>query len=109
MPNQSRRKFMRLGAIALGAFGVSGCSSSKKKDAAETKGHANSNNNAKEATLTLSDAGKPASGGTAMLNGKQDKSSLQDKPLPWGVDIEKWKKGKGAPYQIGGQKMPGVQ
>lgn len=108
MPNQSRRKFMRLGAVALGAFGVSGCSNSKKKEAAEKKNSADSNKAAKDATSATAGTGKSATGGTAMLNGKQEKSATQDKPLPWGVDIEKWKKGKGAPYQIGGQKMPGV-
>jgi hypothetical protein len=36
-------------------------------------------------------------------------SQKQQEASPaFGVDLDKWKKGRGAPYQIGGQKMPGV-
>ncbi len=37
--------------------------------------------------------------------GVQDK---QDGPVAYGVDIEKWKKNRGLPYEIGSNEMPGV-
>lgn len=32
----------------------------------------------------------------------------QDEPIPYGIDLEKWKKNKGSPYKTGTADMPGV-
>ena len=38
----------------------------------------------------------------------ESQKSGNAKALPFGVDIEKWKAGKGKDYEIGSQQMPGV-
>lgn len=71
MSDASRRSFLKLGALTLGAFGFSATSATAQDDKSS--------------------------------NSKDDK-----KPLPFGVDIEKWKKGRGKAYELGGQRAPGV-
>lgn len=46
----------------------------------------------------------------ACLSGCDDNSGVpkQDQPMPFGVDIAKWKQNKGQAYQVGEVQMPGV-
>ena len=80
----SRRNWLQLGALALGAFGLSGCSS-KNKNGQSSK--------AEQSTPKKQDDGSP--------------NTVED-DLGFGVDLEKWQKGRGLPYETGDQKMPGV-
>lgn len=98
MSDPSRRNFLRLGALTVGAFGLSGCA--KKKNSTGQNSTAQNSDPESEKKKTT---GQAAAG-----NGKTGKQQTQDQDLPFGVDIEKWKQGRGKPYEIGGQKMPGV-
>lgn len=84
---EKRRRFLQLGA-ALGVLGLAGCTGQQK--AAEEQ--------QKKAKKAANEAKKKS----AAEKGVQEKQSGR------GIDIEKWKKGKGDPYKIGGKKMPGV-
>ena len=44
---------------------------------------------------------------TETVSSSKDTESLT-KAIPFGVDIEKWKAGKGRDYELGSQKMPGI-
>lgn len=81
----SRRNWLQLGALALGAFGLSGCSS-KNKNGQSSKAE-------QSTTPKKQDDGSP--------------NTVED-DLGFGVDLEKWQKGRGLPYETGDQKMPGV-
>lgn len=78
----NRRRFLQLGLAAGSMFAVtSGCSNKKDSDS------------------TAQDEDKSSS------NGQDDQAKG---PLPQGVDLEKWEKMRGVPYEIGGKQMPGV-
>lgn len=77
---RSRRDFLTLGSLTLGAFGLSGCTGSEQN--------------------------KPEQG-QSQTKDDSDTAKAPVRP-PYGIDIEKWKRGKGIPYQIGDQQMPGV-
>ena len=77
---RSRRDFLTLGSLTLGAFGLSGCTGSEQN--------------------------KPEQG-QSQTTDDSDTAKAPVRP-PYGIDIEKWKRGKGIPYQIGDQQMPGV-
>lgn len=77
--SDSRRRFLQLGAAALGLFGVAGCGKTESEKSKTTK-----------------------SG-----NGKT-KSKTADDAFPRKVDLEKWRKIRGKPYEVGKVHMPGV-
>ena len=68
--NSTRRRFLQLGAAALGA-GIS-------------------------------------SNSLAQSGSSSDPNSNSDSPLPYGIDLEKWEKMRGKPYDIGSANTPGV-
>lgn len=89
----NRRKFLELGALAAGAFGLAGC---QKQQKAKPKNRQQGNAGSKES-------------GKSAVAGQQKESEKQDPQRPeFGVDIEKWKKNRGKPYDTSGAKMPGV-
>ncbi|MFT5092345.1 MAG: thiosulfate reductase/polysulfide reductase chain A, partial [Porticoccaceae bacterium] len=81
-PVETRRRFMQLGAAALAAFGVSGCGNDDKaKPGGSAPAASNSAGNG---------ASKPPAGEASPL------------------DLERWQKIRGLPYEEGGVHMPGV-
>ena len=79
-PAGTRRDFLRLGTAALAAVGVSGCGNRGES---------------------------PANSGTSIPTAAGDKSSSstgEASPL----DLERWQKIRGLPYEEGGVHMPGV-
>ena len=76
--SESRRRFLQLGAAALGAFGIHGCSKSTA----------------------------PATGGKKTATGTTSKGGAN--ALPQGIDLEKWKKIRGKAYDEGSFRMPGI-
>lgn len=80
--HETRRNFLRLG-LAAGGLSLLGCGVQQDAGRANQKGNANS----------------PPADAAA----KNEKSLL-----PFGVDVEKWKRNKGQPYDEGGMAMPGV-
>lgn len=97
MTTRSRRDFLSLGSLTLGAFGLLGCHhdrSSEKERAAESV----------EKVKATNGSGKEESSRKVESADKQNKQNDSF----FGVDIEKWKSGRGQPYQVGGHKMPGV-
>lgn len=106
MTDHNRRKLLQLGALSLGAFGLSGCNRTPSK---QDNGGGKSKDKTKDQKSVAQ--GKSVQKNGVKGNNTQEKGakSSQETSRPeWGVDIEKWKKNKGVPYQIGGQKMPGV-
>ena len=86
--NSSRRRFLQLGAAALSA-GVAGCTKPNR-------------------SAIPSDA--PANTTQAGSGGKAPAATTPPatEPIPFGIDLEKWRKMRGRPYEIGGAPMPGV-
>lgn len=78
----TRRRFMQLGAAALAAFGVSGCGKGEK---------ANSDGS--------TPAGRNSAGGAVSKPPTGEASPL---------DLERWQKIRGLPYEEGDVHMPGV-
>ncbi|MGB6044350.1 MAG: hypothetical protein WBF93_14425, partial [Pirellulales bacterium] len=87
---QSRRKFINLGLAASGAgvlagFGMAGCRDNAKTPDASSE----ANSNVDESGVTSGDSGRER--------------------VPQGIDLEKWNRIKGEPYESGGfANMPGV-
>lgn len=97
MTDRSRRDFLALGSLTLGAFGLTGCD----------PGHSNKHENSSRSGGKLKAAhGNPEKEANRVISPTE--KTTNNKNLPFGVDIEKWKQGRGRPYQIGEQKMPGV-
>ena len=80
MTDRSRRDFLTLGSLTLGAFGLTGCD----------HGRPNENENSSRSGGKLKPAhGDPEKEANRVLNPTE--KTKNNKNLPFGVDIEKWK------------------
>lgn len=78
--SSSRRRFLQLGLAAGGA-----------------------------ASLSLAAGCRPASSNQEQAdNSSNGGEESAEKPLPQGIDLEKWNRIKGLPYELGAHPMPGV-
>ena len=78
--SNSKRQFLKLGLLSAGTFGMLGC-----------EGVSNTSQQLGESESQ-----------------KRGNTEARPKALPFGVDIDKWKAGKGKDYELGSQQMPGV-
>ncbi len=90
--SSSRRRFLQLGAAALGAFGLSGCG--KKQTTAKAKA---AKTPKVGAGVQVSQSGQATSSAKGGANA-----------VPQGIDLEKWKRIRGADYEEGAFRMPGI-
>lgn len=99
----SRRRFLQLGAAALGA-GIAGCQKPPATQPPATQPSAT------QPSATQPPAGQSSPAGDADQAAASATAPTTDStaPLPYGVDLEKWRKLRGRPYEIGGVQMPGV-
>ena len=80
----SRREFLQLGTAALSVLGIAGCQPSQQESTSKVQN-------------------PPSTSGPTSQSKDQ-----QAGPIPYGVDIEKWKTKRKAPYASSGFDMPGV-
>ncbi len=113
MPNHSetRRRFLQLGAAALGA-GLAGCRQQTTPPGPPTGGPDASGTQPPAAPAnaatgpTSADQATPANPQAA--GSRTTGAAVDEGPLPYGIDLEKWRKLRGRPYEVGQSPMPGV-
>ena len=71
--NYSKRQFLKLGLLSVGTFGIVGC------DDSSNTSHRDGDNESRN----------------------RRNSDSPSNVLPFGIDLEKWKAGKGKDYELG--------
>lgn len=93
--SNSKRQFLKLGLLSVGTFGMFGCDES-------TTPNENSSSDSDDSNST------PSSSDTSNDDASNTSTESASRDFPFGVDIRKWKAGKGRAYEVGGQRMPGI-